>query len=365
MRVLSDPRTAAAVLRAGGLVGMPTETVYGLAADAGNLNAVGRVFAVKGRPADHPLIVHLPQREALTDWVTEVPRPIAELIDTHWPGPLTVVLPKQSWVPPEITGGLDTVALRVPAHPVALELLNALSDDLSNGRPIGVVAPSANRFGQVSPTTAAHVVAGLGGRLGPSDAVLDGGPCGVGVESTIVAMVDGRLRVLRPGAVVLPERRDQPEARDQPDRPSDSNGAPRVPGSLAAHYAPRTPVLLATAAEVKGAEVEGAEVEGAEVEGAEVEGAGDTTRASLIAHQELTPPIGLLAPADVKTPTGWHRLAAPTDDAAYARMLYTVLRTADASEIGTLVAVAPHDGPLRAAIVDRLTRAAAGSAARR
>ncbi len=314
---LASADEAARLLAAGGLVGLPTETVYGLAADAANLDAVRRVFRVKGRPADHPLIVHLADSTDLDRWAREVPPPLRGLTDEYWPGPLTVIVPKQPWVPLEITGGLDTVALRVPGQPLALAVINRLA--VVTGRPSAVVAPSANRFGAVSPTTAEHVRAGLAGRLGPGDGVLDGGPCAVGVESTIVAWLDQRLQVLRPGAVVVDE------ADQAPAPPSGL----RAPGTLAAHYAPRARVVLAD----------------------------DPVRVD----PNVASPVGLLAPAEFPTPPGWLRLAAPTDAAGYAEVLYAALRQADEAELATVVAVPPAGGSLRGAVVDRLSRAAVGS----
>src|SRR5690349_19076998 len=186
----SDIEKAAGVLRAGGLVAFPTETVYGLGANAEDPAAVSRIFQVKGRPPSHPLIVHLGGAELLGDWVEDVPATARLLAERFWPGPLTLVLRRGRRVPLEATGGLETVAVRVPDHPVALALLSAFGG--------GVTAPSANRFGSVSPTTADHVRAELGDAV---DFVLDGGPCEVGVESTIVDVTGDVPTVLRPGGV--------------------------------------------------------------------------------------------------------------------------------------------------------------------
>jgi L-threonylcarbamoyladenylate synthase len=336
LRLLSSATEAAAVLAAGGLVGLPTETVYGLAADAHNRAAIRRVYEVKGRPGDHPVIVHLADAADLDDWAATVPPQLREFADRRWPGPLTIIVPKQPWVPLEITGGMDSVAIRVPGALLAREVISALG--AQQGRPAAVVAPSANLFGQVSPTTAAHVREGLAGRLRPDDAVLDGGPCLVGVESTIVAWIDGRLTVLRPGAVTL-----EPESRSNSSKPGSSgdqtgSAAPqpppagiRAPGTLPAHYAPRARVILATR----------------------------PTDADIAASP--TAPVGLLAPAEFPTPAGWTRLAAPSDDREYAESLYASLRAADTAGMATIIAVPPAAGSLRAAIVDRLSRAARGS----
>ncbi len=185
---------AVAVLRDGGLVAFPTETVYGLGADASNPAAMARIFAAKGRPADHPLIVHLASADEIGAWAASVPPLAAAFATACWPGPLTIILRRSERVPDAVTGGLDTVGLRVPSHPLALELLAAFGD--------GIAAPSANPFGSVSPTTADHVRTGLGDRV---DLILDGGPCEVGVESTIVDLSGDEPAILRPGG--LPRER--------------------------------------------------------------------------------------------------------------------------------------------------------------
>jgi len=184
---------AVALLRAGELVALPTETVYGLGADAANPAAVAKIFAAKGRPADHPLIVHLPGSAWLDRWAADIPQAAWDLAEMFWPGPLTLILKKQPWVPEAVTGGQDTVGLRVPGHPLALELLKAFADA---GTPGGIAAPSANRFGRVSPTRAAHVAEELGGQV---PLILDGGPCQVGIESTILDLSRGQPELLRPG----------------------------------------------------------------------------------------------------------------------------------------------------------------------
>jgi L-threonylcarbamoyladenylate synthase len=220
----SDIEKAAEVLRAGGLVALPTETVYGLGANAEDPSAVARIFQVKGRPPSHPLIVHIGGAEHLDDWVQDVPATARLLAEHFWPGPLTLVLRRGRRVPLEATGGLETVAVRVPDHPVALALLTAFGG--------GVTAPSANRFGSVSPTTADHVRAELGEAV---DFVLDGGPCEVGVESTIVDATGEIPSILRPGGVT---REDLEAVLGFPIAvPSTSHV--RVPGQHPSHYAPR------------------------------------------------------------------------------------------------------------------------------
>ena len=321
---ITDPREAAARLRDGALVGVPTETVYGLAADAENETAVRRVFAVKGRPLGHPLIVHLDQPENAQRWAEYIDPKLAELMSKHWPGPLTVIVPKAQWVPDVITGGQPTVALRVPDHRLTRDVLAELS--LLKGGPAAVVAPSANLFGQVSPTRAEHVLDGLGDRLEERDAVLDGGPCRIGVESTVVAAVAGELRVLRPGFVEIDEI-----ARTGADHP-----VPAAPGTLAAHYAPAARVVVM-------------EDEAAD-DGLLRQGVGDEPDQ-----------VGLIAPDSVTTPQGWVRLAAPTDTENYAQELYAALRAGDDYGLATVVAVAPPPGGLGDAVRDRLFRAATGS----
>lgn len=223
-----DIAHAVAVLRAGGLVAIPTETVYGLAADASNPDAVRRIFAAKGRPADHPLIVHLASAERLDDWAVDVSPAARTLTTACWPGPLTVVVHRAPHVLDVVTGGRATVGLRVPAHPLTLELLAEFGG--------GLAAPSANRFGRLSPTTADHVRADLGDAV---DVVLDGGPCPVGVESTIVDCTTDPPQLLRAGGIT-PEDLDR--LLDHPV--AEPAGPARAPGMLASHYAPRCEVRL-------------------------------------------------------------------------------------------------------------------------
>jgi L-threonylcarbamoyladenylate synthase len=313
----SDVARAALLLRAGGLVAIPTETVYGLAADAENADAVARVYAAKGRPADHPLIVHLADGAQLHDgWARDV-APWAELLAAAcWPGPLTIVVRRGPRAGDHVTGGQDTVALRVPAHPVAHELLVAFAG--------GLAAPSANRFGRVSPTEAEHVLDELADVLEPGrDAVLEGGRSDVGVESTIVDCTGVAPRLLRPGAVGVEEI----EAVTGLDV-VDADPTVRAPGTLASHYAPTARVRLVAAADVAAVAAEAAA------------------------------PVALIAADVVETPAGAVRLAAPADGVAYARVLYAALHEADALGTVTVLAVAPDDGALAAAVLDRLQRAA-------
>jgi L-threonylcarbamoyladenylate synthase len=316
-----DVALAVRLLRSGGLVALPTETVYGLGADAENPAAVARVYAAKGRPADHPLIVHLADAEAVHDgWAVAVPPYALLLAAACWPGPLTLVLPRGPRAGDHVTGGQGTVGLRVPSHPVAHAVLAEFGG--------GVAAPSANRFGRVSPTDAEHVLDELADVLEPGrDAVLEGARSDVGVESTIVDCTGPAPRLLRPGAVGVEEI----EAVTGLDV-QEADTSVRAPGTLAAHYAPSAQVLLAMGADVP-----------------EVVGS-------------ATGPVALLAPAGIATPDGVLRLAAPVDSAAYARALYAALREADAANVRTVVAVAPQGGALADAVLDRLRRAAVGSA---
>jgi len=220
-----DLSTAVDLLRSGELVALPFETVYGLAGDASNPDALDAIFRAKGRPPDHPLIVHLASAEQLPHWAAEVPEAAWQLATAFWPGPLTLVLRAARTVSPLVTGDQPTVALRVPAHPVPQAILRQL------GR--GLAAPSANPFGQISPTTAAHVQQHLAGKIA---AVVDGGPCTVGIESTIVDLSTNHARILRPGAIT-PEMIE----RHLPLANSVAAAVPRVPGALESHYAPRTP----------------------------------------------------------------------------------------------------------------------------
>ncbi len=314
---------AARALRAGDLVAFPTETVYGLGADADDPRAVARIFAAKRRPADHPVIVHLAEPEDVGAWAREVPPGAAALARAFWPGPLTLILPRAAHVSDAVTGGQDAVGLRVPSHPVARALLRAFA--ALGGR--GVAAPSANRFGHVSPTTARHVADDLGDAVGT---ILDGGPCDVGIESTIVAFTAALPTLLRPGGVAL---RDiarvlggEPSGRDV--------RAPRASGSLASHYAPRTPALL-VAPGVLGAEV--------------LQLAERDERVAVLARTVAQP-----AAFD----GAWH--AAPRAPEAYARDLYAALRALDAADADAILIEDVPDDPAWLAVRDRLTRATHG-----
>ncbi len=303
-------REATAALRRGALVALPTETVYGLAADATNAEAVSRIFAVKGRPADHPLIVHLASAGEADAWARRI-APYARLLAAaYWPGPLTLILDKLPTVLDIVTGGQDTVGLRVPAHPVTHEVLRLLGT--------GVAAPSANRFGRVSPTTIGHVEDDIAAYLGDDDYLLDGGPCEVGVESTIVDCTGPSPRLLRAGAVTV----------DMIEQTTGlavlgADGRIRASGTLASHYAPRAKVHVVDADERLA-----------------------MTGAGFIAEQAIA------------TPPGMVRLLDAADLGAYARDVYAALRRSDELGLADVVAVLPSDTGLGTAIRDRLQRAA-------
>ncbi|MFE1753913.1 L-threonylcarbamoyladenylate synthase [Streptomyces anandii] len=314
----SDIEKAAGVLRAGGLVALPTETVYGLGANAEDPAAVSRIFRAKGRPPNHPLIVHIGGAEQLDDWVEEVPASARLLAEHFWPGPLTLVLRRGRRVPLEATGGLETVAVRVPDHPVALALLSAFGG--------GVTAPSANRFGSVSPTTAQHVRTELGDAV---DFVLDGGDCKVGVESTIVDATGDTLSILRPGGVT----REDLEAVLGHPLAVPTTSRVRVPGQHPSHYAPRARVVLVEPEKV----------------------AAEAQLAQELGHQ-----VGVfLPPSFADTPVKAHAVVAlPASMAAYARGLYGFLRELDEQGCDLIIASLPAEEGLGLAIANRLRRAA-------
>ena len=313
---------AARVLHAGGLVAFPTETVYGLGADASSTVALARLYAVKRRPVDHPVIVHLGDPDQLDAWGRDISDDARLLAVSCWPGPLTIVVRRnERRVSDAVTGGRDTVGLRVPDQPLALDLLREFDG--------GIAAPSANRFGHVSPTTAAHVRADLADDV---DAILDGGPCAVGVESTIVDCSGDRVRVLRQGGITLARLagvlgREIHEAGD--------GEGPDAPGRLAAHYRPRARVVVVGHSEAAIAAAEDLLVGGART--------------------------GLLAPAPLPAdlPSGLEIVGAPADAEEYARVLYRCLREADDRALDVLIAVPPAPGGIGAAVGDRLRRAAA------
>ncbi|MFN0315746.1 MAG: L-threonylcarbamoyladenylate synthase [Burkholderiales bacterium] len=305
---------AVRILRDGGLVAFPTETVYGLGADASNPGAVRGIFEAKGRPAGHPLIVHLAREDQLEQWASEIPPVARQLAGRFWPGPMTLILRRHSRVLDAVTGGQDTVGLRIPSHPIAQELLRAFGG--------GIAAPSANRFGHVSPTMAEHVREELGDSV---DLILDGGACEVGIESTIIDCSRGVPVILRPGKITEDDIRAA--AGVAPALPA--YRAPRVSGSLASHYAPSTPVVLVGSDELDNV------------------------------VQSAPGPVAVLARRT--KPKGWERgtwCEAATDPSRYAHDLYSNLRELDHLACSTIVV---EDVPATVAwraVADRLKRAA-------
>ena len=329
----SDPAAlaeAAQRIRAGALVGFPTETVYGLGADASNDAAVALIFAAKGRPSEHPLIVHVASAVQVAEYASEVPAFAARLIEAFWPGPLTLILPRRAGVASAAAGGQNSIGLRCPAHPVALALLQACGT--------GLAGPSANRFGRVSPTTALHVQEELGKDL----LVLDGGPCAVGIESTIVDCTRGQPVLLRPGVLT----RAQLEAacgQTVLDKDAQTSvAAPRASGTLASHYTPNARVRLMDALALQAA-LEALSAKTAAAYAAQV---GPGTIA-VYARSTLR----------LKAPT-LHRQM-PDDETAAAQQLFAVLRELDAMDVSEIWVQIPPDTPEWDGVRDRLSRAAA------
>jgi L-threonylcarbamoyladenylate synthase len=303
---------AAANLLAGNLVAFPTETVYGLGADALNKQAVARIYETKGRPADHPLIVHVAEMQDIMEWASDVPDYAVDLARAFWPGPMTLILPRTPLAQDFITGGQATVGLRIPDHSLALALLQEFKK--IGGK--GLAAPSANRFGQVSPTTASAVQEELGEFLSENDLILDGGPSTVGLESTIIDCTASAPRILRPGAITIEMIEKVTRLRLE-----DRDEVIRVSGSLENHYAPSAQILL---------------------------------------DGHPRPGDGYIALKSYPTPEGAIRLAAPVDNEDFARQLYGALREADAQEIELVVVVQPEGTDIAIAIRDRLKRASQG-----
>lgn len=318
---------AARLLRAGGLVAFPTETVYGLGAAAEQPDAVRRIFAAKGRPADHPVIVHVADAAALDAWARDVPPAARALAAAFWPGPLTLVLARSARAHDLITGGQDSVGLRCPAHPWARALLAAFGG--------AVAAPSANSFGRISPTSADHVRADLGEKpQGAVDLIVDGGACPVGIESTIVDLSAAAPRLLRPGRIT----REQLQAVLGVAVPDAGGDAPRASGRLTSHYAPRTPLELVDADRL-------------------------AARLAELGTAAAAPPrVALLAPAApaaaAHTPILLH-LTPPPDAAGYAQALYENLHRLDAAGADRILVVRPPQGADWDAVHDRLRRAQA------
>jgi len=306
-----DVERAARILRSGGLVAFPTETVYGLGADASSASAMAKLYAVKRRPADHPVIVHFASADAAFGWAREVPESARRLAHEFWPGPLTLVLRRSEKAQDFVTGGQDTVGLRVPSHPVAHELLKTFKQ--------GVAAPSANRFGRVSPTTAAHVRADLGADV---DLVLEGGPTEVGIESTIVDLSGAAPALLRPGRIT---RFDIEKVLGSGLAEKDA-ASPRHSGGLERHYAPRTPARLVPSYDL------------------DKEIARLKEKVAVLAFSRPDERVDF-----------WLRM--PRDPQAYAQKLYAALRELDTAGCDEILIESPPDGPEWAAVGDRLRRA--------
>jgi L-threonylcarbamoyladenylate synthase len=310
-------RDAAATFAAGNLVAFPTETVYGLGADACNGDAVARIYSVKGRPSDHPLIVHVSSMQRMGDWAEEIPEYAIKLARDFWPGPMTLVLKRSSLAQDFITGGQETVGVRVPDHVVALALLEAFEN--FGGK--GVAAPSANRFGQVSPTTAAAVAEELGEFLDSKDQIIDGGACAVGVESTIIDCTGDAPRILRPGAVTTEMIEASAGIKISVTGTADVESPIRVSGSLDNHYSPAAKVFL---------------------------------------DRQPLEGQGFIALSNIATPAGVIRLASPADVDEFAQVLYEALRKADALALTEVIVAQPIGDGIEIAIRDRLARAANG-----
>ena len=305
---------AAQTLKDGALVAFPTETVYGLGADATSAKAVARIYEVKGRPADHPLIVHIASMDSIGDWAIDIPEYAIKLARDYWPGPMTLILKRSELAQDFITGNQNTVGLRVPAQPIALALLKEFAK--LGGK--GIAAPSANRFGAVSPTTAAAVMDELIPFLNIDvDRILDGGPCLVGVESTIIDCTKSAPQILRPGAIT----KEMIEETTGLAVVSEEKTEIRVSGALDSHYSPKAQVVINAMAE-----------------------SGE----------------GFIALATITTPNGAIRLAAPNTVEQYARDLYAALREGDARELTKIAVILPEGDGLAEAIRDRITKAAHG-----
>ena len=317
----TDPSAAAQALADGHVAVIPTETVYGLGAAADDPTAVARVFAIKGRPVDHPLIAHVANTEAAREWAAVIPQYAEALMDRFWPGPMTLVFERSARAADYITGGQDTVAIRVPGSPVTRAVLRELAE-LQGDPAVAIAAPSANRFGQVSPTTAQHAADEIGELLDNNDVLLDAGPCDVGVESTIVDCTGEQPVILRPGKVTAQE------IAEATGLELGEGSKVRAPGTLAAHYSPHARVQLID--EIK------------------------------LSELTVTAGTGLIALAAVSTPAGAVRLCAPHTVEEYAACLYRALREADSLELAHVLAVPPAGEGLAEAIRDRLQRAAAG-----
>jgi len=304
---------AATSLRSGNLVAFPTETVYGLGVDATNKDAVAHLYQVKGRPSDHPLIVHISSTANLDKWAREIPEYAIKLARALWPGSMTLILPRTNLAKDFITGNQDSVGIRVPSHPLA----SALLAEFENQGGLGVAAPSANRFGKVSPTTSDAVVEELSKYLSPSDLILDGGPCEVGVESTIVNCTQDIPEILRPGAITSNMISDLIGLQVNQIATGSNKSSIKAPGLLQSHYAPKAKVFLSIKPNL-----------------------GD----------------GFIALSEIPTPAGAIRLASPKNNKEYAQLLYQALRLADTKQLSNVIVIPPTGDELAIAICDRLEK---------
>jgi L-threonylcarbamoyladenylate synthase len=305
---------AAKALKEGHLVAFPTETVYGLGADATNEKAVARIYCVKGRPTDHPLIVHISSINKLEDWATDIPDYAIKLAREFWPGPMTLILPRSKLTKDFISGGQDNVGLRIPDQPIALALLRRFEDLGGNG----IAAPSANKFGAVSPTTAEAVNEELGKLLNSDDLVLNGGPCQIGIESTIIDCTGPSPKILRPGAIT----KDMIEATTKIGIEKENYlPTPRASGMLKVHYSPKAKVSF---------------------------------------NNKTSEGDGFIALANIPTPPGALRLGSPETTEQFAHDLYQLLRLGDSKGLAKITVILPTSGELLDAITDRISKASAG-----
>jgi L-threonylcarbamoyladenylate synthase len=309
----STLKDAAASLRSGHLVAFPTETVYGLGVDAANKQAVAHLYQVKGRPSDHPLIVHISTMVNLDKWAREIPEYAIKLARAFWPGPMTLILPRTNLAKDFITGNQDCVGIRVPSHPLATALLTEFEEQGG----LGIAAPSANRFGKVSPTTAGDVFEELSGYLLPNDLILDGGSCQVGVESTIINCTQDIPEILRPGAITANMISDLIGLQVNQIAAGSNKLTIKAPGLLQSHYAPKAKVFIATTP---------------------------------------NPGDGFIALSYIPTPPGAIRLVSPENNKEYAQLLYQALRLADTKQLPNVIVIPPTGDDIAIAICDRLEK---------
>ena len=309
----STLRDAATSLGSGNLVAFPTETVYGLGVDATNKDAVAHLYKVKGRPSDHPLIVHISSMANIDKWAREIPEYAIKLAHTFWPGPMTLILPRTNLAMDFITGNQDSVGIRVPSHPLA----SALLTEFEGQGGLGVAAPSANRFGKISPTTADDVFEELSGYLTPNDLILDGGPCEVGVESTIINCTEDIPEILRPGAITANMISDLVGLQVNQIATTNNKPTIKAPGLLQSHYAPKAKVFISTTP---------------------------------------NPGDGFIALSYIPTPSGAIRLASPENNKEYAKLLYQALRLADTKQLSNVIVIPPTGDDIAIAICDRLEK---------